>query len=211
MTREAMTREARRSLPAGWRHEAEALAIGASAGGIDALIQLLGGLPAGFALPVVVVLHLPEDRESLLGEVFGRRTLLPVREATDKQPVEAGTVYVAPPGYHLLMEADRSFSLSCDPPQHYSRPSIDVLMESMADALGARLVGVLLTGANEDGAAGLARIGAAGGLAVVQNPEEAASPEMPRAALALRTPDFVLALKEIGNLLSHLEPLPCHR
>ena len=118
-----------------------------------------------------------------------------------------GTLYIAPPGYHLLLEADRSFSLSCDAPEHFSRPSIDVLMESAADALGPRLAAVLLTGANHDGAAGMAKVGRLGGLTVVQDPDEALFPEMPRAALALRAPDFVLPLQQIQAFLAGLHPL----
>lgn len=199
----------RRSLPPAFRHAARAVAIGASAGGVDALLALLPGLPSSYALPIVVVLHQADDRTSLLSEVFAARTALRVREAADKAPLAPGTLYFAPPGYHLLLEADCSFSLSCDAPEHYSRPSIDVLFESAADALGAGLAAVLLTGANEDGAAGLAHVGRLGGLTVVQDPDEARSPEMPRAALALRAPDFMLALPDIQALIANLEPLPC--
>ena len=199
----------RRSLPPDFRHAARAVAIGASAGGMDALLALLPGLPASYALPIVVVLHLANDRSSLLSDVFAQRTALRVQEAADKEPLAPGTVYFAPPGYHLLLESDRSFSLSCDAPMHFSRPSIDVLFESAADALGVGLAAVLLTGASEDGAAGLAHVGRAGGLTVVQDPDEARHPEMPRAALALRAPDYVLALPGIQALIANLEPLQC--
>ena len=206
MTAAAATRT---SLAEGTRHAAKAVVIGASAGGVDALLQVLTGLPKGYKLPVVVVLHLPEDRQSLLSEVFGHRMAIPVREATDKQPLDEGTLYFAPAGYHLLLESDCSFSLSCDAPEFFSRPSINVLLESAADALGDGTCGILLTGANEDGARGMARIGAAGGLTVVQDPQEAQCPDMPRAALALRPPDYVLPLKDIHTLIANLEPLPC--
>jgi two-component system chemotaxis response regulator CheB len=198
-----------RKLPKGFRHAAEAAVIGASAGGVEALLQLLPGLPSGYGLPLVVVLHLPEDRDSLLADVFATRTAMRVCEATDKLPMENGTVYFAPAGYHLLLEADRRFSLNCDAPELYSRPSIDVTLESACDVLGPRLVGIVLTGANEDGARGLACVGAAGGLTVVQDPSQAQSPEMPRAALALRPADFVLPLQDIHQLLAHLEPHAC--
>ena len=200
---------ARRSVSRGFRRAVEAVAIGASAGGVDALLALLSGLPASYALPIVVVLHQAEDRDSLLSDLFANRAALRVREAADKETLAPGTLYFAPPGYHLLLESDRSFSLSCDAPEHYSRPSIDVLFESAADALGAGLAAVLLTGANEDGASGLARVGRLGGLTVVQDPDEARSPEMPRAALALRAPDYVLVLEDIHTLLANLEPLSC--
>ena len=177
---------ARRSVSRGFRRAVEAVAIGASAGGVDALLALLSGLPASYALPIVVVLHQAEDRDSLLSDLFANRAALRVREAADKEPLAPGTLYFAPPGYHLLLESDRSFSLSCDAPEHYSRPSIDVLFELAADALGAGLAAVLLTSANEDGAAGLARVGRLGGLTVVQDRDEAQNPEMPRAGLACR-------------------------
>ncbi|MBC7436085.1 MAG: chemotaxis protein CheB, partial [Bdellovibrionales bacterium] len=125
----------------------------------------------------------------------------------DKLPVQPGTVYFAPAGYHLLVEADASFSLSCDAREHYSRPSIDVLMESAADAWGAGLAAVLLTGANQDGAAGLARVGKAGGLTVVQEPAEAQSAVMPQAAIDLQAPDYVLPLKQIKQLIAKLRHL----
>lgn len=196
-----------RNLPRDFKRPARAVAIGASAGGVEALLQLLAGLPGDYPLPVIVVLHIADDRTSLLSEVFGYRLALPVREAADKEPIEPGTVYFAPPGYHLLVEEGGTFSLSCDPRVHFSRPSIDVLMDSAADAFGPGLAGVLLTGANEDGAAGLSCVGRAGGLTVVQDPAEALAPAMPQAAIDLQSPDFVLPLKDIKTLIARLEPL----
>lgn len=183
---------------------AELVAIGASAGGIDALFELLGQLRPGFAGTVVAVLHLPEDHESRLAEVFGARLGLPVQEAQPGAALAAGTVYFAPAGYHLLLEADRSFALSCDPPVLFSRPSIDVLMESCADVYGPRCAGVVLTGASEDGALGLARIGAAGGVTAVQDPAEAAWPIMPEAAIRRARPDHILPLTQLGRLVHTL-------
>lgn len=205
------SRATRHTVPRHFRHAAQAVAIGASAGGVDALLQLLAPLPASFALPVIAVLHQTEDRESLLASVFGQRCALRVQEAADKSVLEPGTLYFAPPGYHLLLEADCSFSLSCDRPEHFSRPSIDVLLDSATDALGPALVAILLTGANDDGAAGIARARAQGALTVVQDPQDAQWPEMPRAALALCEPAFVLNLKDIHRLMTHLEPLACPR
>ena len=183
----------------------EAVVIGGSAGGVDALIQLLPVLPEGYDLPVVCMLHLPPDRESRLAELFDERLPLPVREAADKGEIEAGTVYFAGPGYHLSVEQDRTFSLSCEPPVHYARPAIDVLMESSADAYGAGLAGILLTGANHDGAAGMAAIHAAGGLTVVQDPDEAQVATMPQSAIDRFTPHLILPLARIGALLPMLE------
>lgn len=185
----------------------DAVVIGASAGGIDALMTLLMGLPAGWRLPIVTVLHLPEGRESRLAEVFAPRLTIPVREAEDKRPLAPGTLHFAPPGYHLSIERDRSFSLSCEPPVLFSRPSIDVLMSSAADAYASALAGLLLTGANEDGARGMANIHAQGGFTAVQDPAEAHVPTMPRAALASHTPDVVLPLTELRSLLLRLDSL----
>jgi two-component system chemotaxis response regulator CheB len=200
-----------RELPAGFRRNAEAVVIGASAGGVEALLALLSGLPADYPLPIVVVLHLTEERESLLPEVFSNRCAMPVVEAADKTPLRAGTIHFAPAGYHLLLEEDRTFSLSCDAPEHFSRPSIDVLMESCADAIGAGLVGILLTGANEDGAQGLAHVREAGGLAVVQDPQEAQAPQMPQAAIARGAADYGLRIAGIRELMNQLEISPCPR
>jgi two-component system chemotaxis response regulator CheB len=191
----------KRTLPEGFAFEADLVAIGASAGGIDALFALLQDLRAPLAGAVAIVLHLPEDHESRLAEVFGNRLQVPVQEAQAHQPIQPGWVYFAPPGYHLLVEADRSFSLSCDPPVLFSRPSIDVFFESCADAIGERLLGIVLTGANEDGARGLARIKALGGLTAVQDPAEAAHPAMPEAAVRIARPDFLLSLAGLAGLL----------
>jgi len=158
-------------------------------------------LAAVTVAPIVIVLHLPEDHESRLVEVFASRVSIPVQEAQPHAPVAPGTVYFAPPGYHLLVEADRSFSLSCEPPVLFSRPSIDVMMESCAEAYGRGLVGIVLTGANEDGAQGLARVKACGGLAAAQDPAEALHPTMPQAAIAAAAPDYVLPLAGLHGLL----------
>ncbi|MYN27034.1 chemotaxis protein CheB [Duganella levis] len=183
----------------------EAVVIGASAGGVGALLRLLPGLPADYGRAVVAVLHIPDGRQSHLAGVFQQRMDLPVREARDKEELASGTLYFAGSGYHLSVERDRSFSLSCEAPLHFARPAIDYLMESAADAYGPALVGILLTGANHDGAAGLAAIGAAGGLTVVQDPQEAEVPTMPQQAIRLRAPDLILPLEEIHTLLMMLE------
>jgi two-component system chemotaxis response regulator CheB len=186
--------------------------IGGSAGGLDALLKLLPALPSGFSLPVVCILHLPPDRESRLPELFGSRVALPVREAADKEPLVGGTIYFAGPGYHLSIEPARDgeepyFSLSCEPPVQFARPAIDVLMESGADAFGPGLAGILLTGANHDGAAGMARIRLCGGLTVVQDPAQAQAPTMPAEAIKRCAPHLVLPLARIAALLPLLETL----
>lgn len=183
----------------------DALIIAGSAGGVDALLKLLPKLPPRFPMPVICMLHIPADRESRLAELFDARIDAPVREARDKLPVAPGTVYFAPAGYHLSVERDHSFSLSCEAPVHFARPAIDVLLESAADAYADRLAVVLMTGANEDGAAGLARVRAAGGLAIVQDPAEAQATAMPEAAIRLARPDLILTLAQIGGIFPLLE------
>jgi two-component system chemotaxis response regulator CheB len=166
------------------RPAAELVVVGASAGAVEALSAVLPALPANFGLPVVVVVHIPPDKTSVMAELFRGKCRVNVCEAEDKEPLAAGTVYFAPPDYHLLVEPDRRLSLSSEEPVHFSRPSIDVLFESAADAAGPGVVGVVLTGANGDGARGLKAIADAGGAALVQRPEGAHVAVMPRAALA---------------------------
>jgi two-component system chemotaxis response regulator CheB len=161
------------------------IGVGASAGGVEAVGQLLRELPAAFRAPIAVVVHVPADRDSALPAMFARRCALRVEEAEDKVIAVPGTVYFAPPDYHVLVERDGRLALSNEAPVHYSRPSIDVLFESVAHAFGARALGILLSGANADGAEGLARIRSLGGITWVQAPASARVPTMPEAALAL--------------------------
>lgn len=183
----------------------ELVVIGGSAGGVDALVGLLPSIPRDFRSSVVCILHVPADRDSRLAEVFGMRTALPVREARDKETIEPGVIYFAGSGYHLLIERDRTFSLSCDPPVQFARPAIDVLMESAADAYGPAMAGILLTGANYDGADGMCRIRERGGLTIVQDPEEAQASAMPGEAIRRCAPHLVLPLPKIRALLPLLE------
>jgi two-component system chemotaxis response regulator CheB len=182
----------------------DAVVIGASAGGVDALCELLPSLPARLRVPVLIVLHLPRERPSLLASIFGNRCRRPVREPSDKDPVEPGVVYIAPPDYHMLVDEGPQVSLSADDLVNFSRPSIDVLFESAADFYGERLLGIILTGANEDGANGLAAVHQAGGLTVVQQPEGALAPFMLVSALKRVPADEVLSLADIGSLLRAL-------
>jgi two-component system, chemotaxis family, protein-glutamate methylesterase/glutaminase len=165
-------------------HQPSVIAIGASAGALDALLALLPPLPRTFPLPIVVAVHVPPDRESGLPPVLARECRVSVVEAEDKMPLLAGQVAFAPPDYHLLVEAHGALALSTEPPVQYSRPSIDVLFESVADGFGPRAFGILLSGANADGALGLAAIARAGGLSWVQSPWTARVRTMPDAALA---------------------------
>ena len=188
----------------------KAVVIGASAGGVEALLTIFAGLKSGYRLPIIVVLHLPDERRSQLAEVFARRVALPVREAQDKQPIVPGTLYFAAPGYHVSVEHDLSLSLSQEEPVHYSRPAIDYLFESAADVYQQRLAAILLTGANQDGARGLSQVKQSGGLTIIQDPDEAQVATMPRAALELFQPDCILPLSGIGRLLVELEHIECY-
>jgi two-component system chemotaxis response regulator CheB len=179
----------------------EAVVIGASAGALEALSSLLPGLPADYRLPILVVVHLPPDKTSLLAELLRVRCAIRVREAEDKEPIEPGVVYFAPPDYHLLVEEDKRLSLSDDEPVLFSRPSIDVLFESAADAYGGGLIGVVLTGANSDGANGLKAVVEAGGVAVIQSPGSAYAVAMPEAAIAACPAARVLPVNEIAAYL----------
>jgi two-component system, chemotaxis family, protein-glutamate methylesterase/glutaminase len=181
-----------------------AIVMGGSAGALDALSQILPALPAAFPIPIALVLHVLPTKPSYLAAVLGARSALTVKEAEDKEPLAPATLYVAPPNYHLLVEQRGCFSLSVDDPVLFSRPSIDVLFESAADAFGPALLGVLLTGGSEDGARGLAEIKRKGGLTIVQAPSTASVPTMPAAALRLAVIDHVLPLAEIGPFLARL-------
>jgi two-component system, chemotaxis family, protein-glutamate methylesterase/glutaminase len=178
--------------------QAEAVVIGASAGALEALSAILPMLPAEFSLPVMVVVHVPPDKRSVLAELFQAKCRIPVREAEDKEPIVGGTVYFAPPDYHLLVEVDRTLSLSDDEPVLFSRPSIDVLFESAADAYGRALIAIVLTGANQDGAKGMHAIVEAGGTALVQNPVGAFASAMPEAAIKMCPSARVMSLKAIA-------------
>lgn len=177
------------------------IAIGASWGGLRAVSEILSALPDDFDVAVVVAQHRRNDAsDGGLAGILGLRTRLTVRDAEDKDPIEPGHIYLAPPDYHLLVD-DRHFALSIDEPVNYARPSIDVLFESVAEAYRERAIGVILTGANWDGAAGLARIKALGGVAVVQDPARAERRDMPSAAIAATVADAVLPLEEIGPFI----------
>ena len=185
-----------------------AVAIGCSAGGLEALRRLLAPLPADFAPAIVVVAHLSPDGGSLLPSLLASHCRLPVVEAEDKMAVRPGRVHIAPPGYHLLVEADQTLALSVDDKVCNVRPSVDVLFESAADAWGAGLVGVVLTGANSDGARGLRAIKAAGGRGLAQDPGEALADTMPLAAIATGAVDQVLGLGAMAAALVALAAPP---
>jgi two-component system chemotaxis response regulator CheB len=180
------------------------IVIGTSSGGLQALNTLLPLLPADFALPVAIVQHVAANSGNSWVDMLDRRCAVRVKEADEKETMVPGIVYAAPPNYHLLVERDRSFTLTVDEAVNYARPAIDVLFETAAEALGAGVVGVVLTGANSDGAKGLDYIGRKGGLTIAQDPLTAETPAMPDAAILRAQPRHVLPLAGIGELLLEL-------
>jgi two-component system, chemotaxis family, protein-glutamate methylesterase/glutaminase len=184
-----------------------AVVIGGSAGGMQALAVILPAIPADFAPPVAIVIHVQEGSPGYLATYLKNLCTLPVREAFDKEPFKAGTIYIAPAGYHLLVESDESLALSVDAPVSFARPAIDVLFESAAEAYGDGLIGIVLTGANSDGSQGLKRIKERGGVTIVQDPSTAESSFMPRAAIDAAGVDHILPLVEIGPFLARIHRL----
>lgn len=182
----------------------KAVVIGASAGAVQALQVVLPALPADYPLPVLVVVHVPPDRSNVLLPLFQAKCRIAVKEAEDKEAVVGGVIYFAPSDYHLLVETDGTIALSWDEPVNYSRPSIDVLFESAADAYGSGLAGVILTGANHDGAAGLKAVMDAGGVGIVEDPADAYATAMPESALEACPSAATMTLDAIALYLSRL-------
>lgn len=181
----------------------ELIAIGTSLGGLSALKTLLKCIPKAFPAAMAIVQHRHRESDQVLSSFLQQFTVLPVHEVEDKERIQPGHVYFAPADYHLLVECGY-FSLSVDDPVSYARPSIDVLLESVADTYGDRAIGVLLTGANQDGVRGLSKIKSRGGTAIVQDPDTAESPILPKAAIAAVSVDRVLPLTHIAPHLVHL-------
>lgn len=182
----------------------ELVAIGASAGGVEALSMLLQALPADFPAALAIVLHIPPDRFSLLPQLYASRCALPVKEVEDKEMVQAGTVYFAAPDYHMLVEPDKSFALSQEEPVNFSRPSIDLMLDSAAAAYGERLLGIILTGGSPDGAEGLRAVREQGGRAWVQDPAGADASAMPAAAIERAGADRILGVAALAQCLAAL-------
>ena len=178
-----------------------AIVMGTSAGGLHALLELLSALPADYSLPLIIVQHRSKSENTLLEEILQKKSLLNVKQADEKEIIEAGTVYIAPPDYHLMVEINETFSLSSDEPVHFSRPSIDVLFRSAAEVYNKALIGIILTGANKDGADGLKAIHQQGGYTIAQEPSDAAYGVMPLAAIRTGVVDAVLSLTEIIRFL----------
>jgi len=182
----------------------KAVVIGASAGAVEALSVVLPALPPTLSIPVVIVVHLPSDKRSTMVNLFSAKCGILVKEAEDKEPLSGGMIYFAPPDYHVLIEAGGTLSLSSDEPVLFSRPSIDVLFESAADAFGPGLVAVVLTGANQDGAKGACAVTDAGGIALVQDPQTAIASAMPEAAIKACPGARVLSLAVIADFLREI-------
>ncbi|HBB91017.1 MAG: hypothetical protein A2X22_04675 [Bacteroidetes bacterium GWF2_49_14] len=182
----------------------DAIVIGTSAGGLDALGVILPAIHTRIPVPILIVQHISASSDSFIVTYFDRLCTLTVVEGSEKAPLLPGHVYFAPPDYHMLVEEDRTLSLSNDEKVNYSRPSIDVLFETASWVFRSRLIGIILTGANWDGAHGLALIGLSKGLTIVQNPLNSAVSRMPEAAIETRKPDYILNLDEIGPLINSL-------
>ena len=179
----------------------EAIVIGVSSGGMTALKYLFSELPAGFGLSIIVVQHVGARSDNKWIELLNDISKINIKEADEKENIEPGNVYIAPANYHLLVEKDKTFSLTTDERVNFARPSIDVLFESAAEAYKSKLIGVVLTGSNNDGTNGIKRIKECGGLAIIQDPETAESSYMPSSAIAAMQPDYILSLENIADLL----------
>jgi two-component system, chemotaxis family, protein-glutamate methylesterase/glutaminase len=182
------------------RQGTEIVVVGASLGGLSAIIEVLSAIPSGFPTPIAFVQHRGVTDPHVLATILRRYSHLNVREPQDKEPIRSGYFYLAPADYHLIVERGE-FALSTEHAVSYARPSIDVLFETAADAYGTGTIGVIMTGANHDGAAGSRRIKAVGGRLIAQDPLTAECPVMPRSAMEAAQPDRVLALQDIGACL----------
>lgn len=185
-------------------HRFKAVVIGISTGGVETLKRLLSALPSDYPIPLLITQHINPETGSAMADLLNNLCDIRVKEADEQELPAGGTVYLAPADYHLMVEPDGRLGLSTDPPVNYARPSVDVLFETAADAFGAGLVGVVLTGVGADGSRGLKRIKERGGVTVVQDPEDAAANPMPRNALLTILPDYIVTLDALPGLLIDL-------
>jgi len=179
----------------------EAVVVGVSAGGLFALSMILEKLPAGYPIPVIIIQHRSKEEKTLLEEVLQAKCGVRIKQADEKEPVTGGTVYLGPADYHLLIERDRCFSLSCEGPVNFSRPSIDILFETASEVYKDKVVGIILTGASNDGAAGIQAIRRQGGITIAQDPVEAQFPYMPGAAIGTGSVLHIFKLELIKDYL----------
>jgi len=183
----------------------EAIVIGVSSGGMSAMKVVFSLLPKDFNTPIIIVQHINARSDSQWIKLLNNESNLHIKEADEKEAIVAGNIYIAPPNYHLLIEKDKTFSLTIDERVNYARPSIDVLFESAAEAYKNKLIGIVLTGSNNDGTNGIKRIKEYGGLAIVQDPNTAESAYMPKSAIAAIEPDYILPLENIVELLIKID------
>ena len=179
----------------------EAIVIGVSSGGMNAMKVIFSLLPKEFSIPIIIVQHVSAHSNNQWIKLLNDKSNLYIKEADEKEKIENGTIYIAPANYHLMIEKNKTFSLTIDERVNYARPSIDVLFESAAEAYKDKLIGVILTGSNNDGTNGIKRIKEFGGLAIIQNPKTAESSYMPASAIAAIKPDYILSLVDITDLL----------
>jgi two-component system chemotaxis response regulator CheB len=180
------------------------LVIGGSAGSLEVLLRILRVLKGGFKFPFVVILHRGSPADSVLAELLTFKTRIPIREIEDKEPIQNGVIYLAPSNYHVLIETENEFSLDYSEKVNYSRPSIDVTFMSAADVFGKSTVGILLSGANDDGTNGLKAIAAAGGTTVVQDPKSAKVSMMPQNAIDNLDVRHIIGDRELGEFINSL-------
>ncbi len=183
----------------------EAIVIGVSSGGMTALKFIFSALPANFSIPIIIVQHISVHSDNEWINLLNDKSNLAIKEADEKEKITTGNVYIAPSNYHLMIERDKTFSLSIDERVNFARPSIDVLFESAAEAYKNKLIGIVLTGSNSDGTKGIMRIKANGGLAIIQDPKTAESSTMPASAIAAIQPDYILSLEKIVELLIKID------
>ena len=183
----------------------EAIVIGVSSGGMKAMKIIFSHLSKGFKTPIIIVQHISAHSDSNWIQLLNDAYNVDIKEADEKELIENGKVYFAPPNYHLLIEKDKTFSLTIDERVNYARPSIDVLFESAAEAYKNKVIGIILTGSNNDGTNGIKRIQECGGLAIVQDPKTAEAAYMPISAISAIQPDYILSLEDIIKLLIKLD------
>lgn len=181
-----------------------AVVIGVSAGGLHALMHILGKLPVNYFIPIIVVQHRGKEYKDLLEDVLQTKCLLQIKQADEKERIHPAHIYIAPPDYHLLIEQDETFSLTSDMYVKHSRPSIDLLFTTAAEVYKDKLVGIILTGASSDGAEGMREIKRAGGYTIAQDPHTAEYPYMPQSSITIGAIDTILTLDEIKSFLMHI-------
>ena len=183
----------------------EAIVIGVSSGGMNVLKMISAAIPHDFKIPIIIVQHVGAHSDSQWIQLLNEKSNLHVKEADEKEKIEKGKIYIAPPNYHLLIEKDKTFSLTIDERVNFARPAIDVLFESAAEAYRNKLIGIVLTGSNNDGTKGIKRIKECGGLTIIQDPKTAESPYMPMSVLTAIEPDHILSIKNMIELLIKLK------